>query len=198
MDRDLVLKFVEDKEREVEELHYHPSVALSSPLIARIPSSLATVIQEGVTVTHDVREEPLMMSPDEDHSELQVLEESLDSTPIWHCKGQEPFLLESSLEGQSLAMKGMVEHFPCGPARDEAYASMDSVDRYMMDMDTLWGTSLVIISKVLDSVAHTGHQTIQEDTGVCHSIRDYTLAHGGAQQSFRVFPPGRPPDRVIE
>ena len=66
MDRDLVLKFVEDKEREVEELHYHPSVALSSPLIARIPSSLATVIQEGVTVTHDVREDPLMMISDEE------------------------------------------------------------------------------------------------------------------------------------
>jgi hypothetical protein len=98
MDRDLVLKFVEDKEREVEELHYQLSVALSSPLTTGTPSSLAVMTQEGMSVTHDVREEPLMMSLDEEHSELQVLEESLDCTLIWHCRGQEPFLLESSLE----------------------------------------------------------------------------------------------------
>jgi hypothetical protein len=61
-------------------------------------------------------------------------------------------------------MKEMVEHLPCGPAREEAYASMDWVDRYMMDMDTLWGTGLVIISRVLDSIAHTGHQMVHEDT----------------------------------
>jgi hypothetical protein len=91
---------------------------------------------------------------------LQVLEESLDCTLIWHCGGEEPFLLESSLEGKSLATKEMVEHLPCGPAREEAYASMDWVDRYMMDMDTLWGTGLTIISRVLDSVAHTGHGTV--------------------------------------
>jgi hypothetical protein len=106
--------------------------------------------------------------------------------------------LESSLEGQSLATKEMVEHFPCGPSCEEEHASMDWVYKYMMDMDTLWGTSLVIISRVLDSVAHTGHRTVQGDTGVCYSIQDYTLAHGGAQQSFGVFPPGRPLDRVIE
>jgi hypothetical protein len=39
---------------------------------------------------------------------------------------------------------------------------------------------------------------VQEDIEVCHSIRDYTLAHGGAQQSFGAFPPGRPPHKVIE
>jgi hypothetical protein len=66
-----------------------------------------------------------------------------------------------------------------------------------MDMDTLWGTGLVIISRLLDSVAHTWHRMVHEDTGVCHSIRDYTLAHGSAQQSFGAFPLGRP-DRVIE
>jgi hypothetical protein len=172
MDRDLVLKFVEDKEREVEELHYQLSVALSSPLTAGTPSSLAVVTQEGVSVKHDVREEPLMMSLDEEHSELQVLEESLDCTLIWHCGGQEPFILESSLEGQSLATKEMVEHLPCGPAHEEAYASMDWVDRYMMDMDTLWGTGLVIISRVLGPiVAHTWHQMIHEDT---MSMSQYT------------------------
>jgi hypothetical protein len=54
MDRDLVLKFVEDEEREVEELHYQLSVALSSPLTAGIPSSLTAVTQEDMSVTHDV------------------------------------------------------------------------------------------------------------------------------------------------
>jgi hypothetical protein len=82
MDRDLVLKFVEDKEREDEELHYQLSVALSSPLTTGTPSSLTVVTQEDVSVTHDVREEPLMMSPDKEHSELQVLEKSLNFTLI--------------------------------------------------------------------------------------------------------------------
>jgi hypothetical protein len=92
----------------------------------------------------------------------------------------------------------MVENLPCGLSCEEAYASMDWVDRYMMGMDTLWGTSLVIISRVLDSISHIGQQMIQEDTRVCHSIQDYTLAHGGAQRIFGVFPLGRPPNTVIE
>jgi hypothetical protein len=66
MDRDLVLKFVEDNEREVEELHYQLSVALSSPLIAGTPSSLVVMTQEGVSVKHDVREEPLLMRLNEE------------------------------------------------------------------------------------------------------------------------------------
>jgi hypothetical protein len=70
MDRDLVLKFAEDKEREVEELNYQLSVTLCSPLTTGNPSSLAVVTQEGVSVTHDVREESLMMSPEKEHSEL--------------------------------------------------------------------------------------------------------------------------------
>jgi hypothetical protein len=51
---------------------------------------------------------------------------------------------------------------------------------------------------VLDSIAHTWNHTIQGDTRVCHNIHNYTLAHGGAQQSFGAFPPGRPPHRAIE
>jgi riboflavin synthase alpha subunit len=46
-------------------------------------------LEEGVCATHIEREE---------HYELQVLEESLDCTLIWHCRDQGPFLLESSLE----------------------------------------------------------------------------------------------------
>jgi hypothetical protein len=99
MDKDLVFKFVEDKEREVEELHYQLSVALSSPLTIVTPSSLESMTQEGMSFKNDVREEPLMMSLDEEQSELQVLKESLDCILIWHCGGQDPFILESSLEG---------------------------------------------------------------------------------------------------
>jgi hypothetical protein len=43
MDRDLSLRFVEDKEREVEEIHYHFSVACSSPLTIGTPSYLAVI-----------------------------------------------------------------------------------------------------------------------------------------------------------
>jgi hypothetical protein len=76
------------------------------------------------------------------------------------CGSREPFLLESSLEGHSLATKDMVEHLPCGPSCEEEYASIDWVNKYMMDIDTLWGTCLVIINRVLDSVAHIGNWTV--------------------------------------
>jgi len=51
------------------------SVARSSPPIAGTPSSLATVTQEGMCAAHIERDE---------HFELQVLEESLDSSLRWH------------------------------------------------------------------------------------------------------------------
>jgi hypothetical protein len=91
MERGLVLEFVEDNEREVEEIHYQLSVALSSPLTVGIPSSLVVLTQEGVCVKHDVREEPLMMSLKEEQSELQVLEGILDCTLIWHVGVGSPF-----------------------------------------------------------------------------------------------------------
>jgi len=74
-------------------------VALSSPLTIGIPSSLASMTWEIMCVKNDVREEPLMMSLDEEQSELQVLEERLDCILIWHCGGQDHFILDSSLEG---------------------------------------------------------------------------------------------------
>jgi hypothetical protein len=79
MDRDLALKFVEDKEREVEELCYQLSLAHSSSLTTKTPSSLAIVTHEGVSGTHDLREEPFVTIPHEEHSELQVLEERYDT-----------------------------------------------------------------------------------------------------------------------
>jgi hypothetical protein len=63
-DRDLALKFVEDKAGEVEELHYQLSLVHSSPLTAETPSDLAAMIQASVSVTHDMREEPLGTSSD--------------------------------------------------------------------------------------------------------------------------------------
>jgi hypothetical protein len=80
MDRDLVLKFVEDKEREIEELCYQLSVAHSSSLTTtETPSSLVVVTHEVMSGTHDLREEPLVTIPDEEHSELQVFEERFDT-----------------------------------------------------------------------------------------------------------------------
>jgi hypothetical protein len=71
MDRDLALKFVEDKEREIEELYYQLSLAHSSSLITvETPSSLVIVTHEGMGGTHDLREEPLMTILHEEHSEL--------------------------------------------------------------------------------------------------------------------------------
>jgi hypothetical protein len=105
MDRDLALKFVEDKDCEVEELHYQLSLVCSSPLPVETPSDLVASIQAGVSVTHDVREEPLVMSLNEEHSELSILEESYDSERVdcalsWQCGDHEPFLSESTLEAQ--------------------------------------------------------------------------------------------------
>ena len=71
MDRDLALKFVEDKDREVEELCYQLSLARSSSLTTtETPSSLAIVKHEGMSGTHDLREEPLVTILYKEHSEL--------------------------------------------------------------------------------------------------------------------------------
>jgi hypothetical protein len=49
MDRDLALKFVEDKEREIEKLCYHLSFPRSSLMTTtKTPSSLAVVAHEGM------------------------------------------------------------------------------------------------------------------------------------------------------
>jgi hypothetical protein len=70
MDKDISLKLVEDKEREVEELRYQLSLAHFSSLTTNNPSSLETVKHEGVSAPHNSREEPLVMIPHEEHSEL--------------------------------------------------------------------------------------------------------------------------------
>jgi hypothetical protein len=69
MDKDLSLKFVEDKERDIEELCHQLSLSHSSSLIiAETPSSLAVVTNEGVGGTHDLREEPLVTILHEERS----------------------------------------------------------------------------------------------------------------------------------
>jgi hypothetical protein len=59
MDRDLALKFVEDKEREIEELCYQLSLACSSSL-NNIETPHFCMTHEGMSGTHDLREEPLV------------------------------------------------------------------------------------------------------------------------------------------
>jgi len=53
---------------------YQLSLAHSSSLTAETPSYLESVTPEGMHNTHDLREKPLMMSPYEENSKLQVLQ----------------------------------------------------------------------------------------------------------------------------
>jgi hypothetical protein len=39
---------------------------------------------------------------------------------------------------------------------------------------------------------------VQDDSVIANSMQGYSLAHGSVQWSCGVFPPGRPPDRVLE
>jgi hypothetical protein len=193
MDRDLALKFVEDKEREVEELCYQLSLAHSSSLTTtETPSSLAVVTHEGMSGTHDLREEPLVTIPHKEHSELQVLEERYDTegfdyAPVLHCGDHEPFLLESPLKAQGLATEEIVEHIPCGPTHKEVYASMDWVDRYMTDMGMLWDTGSGDISRVMDTVAPIGYRMVQDDSVIGNSMQGihwHTVVYSGVVGCF--------------
>jgi hypothetical protein len=71
MDRDLSLKFIEDKEREIEDLCYQLSLENSSSLTEEETSPyLVVVTHESMSGTPDLREEPLVMISHEEHSEL--------------------------------------------------------------------------------------------------------------------------------
>jgi hypothetical protein len=115
MDRDLTLKFIEDKEREIEDLCYLLSMAHSSSLkTSEVISSLKTVMHEIMSDTHDLRKDPLVMIPHKEQSELQVYEERLDTQGlghalVFHCRDHEPFLLD-----QILATYMVVEKIPYG------------------------------------------------------------------------------------
>jgi hypothetical protein len=57
MDRDLALKFIEDKGREIEEFCYQLSMEHSSSLTTtKTPSSLVVLTHEGMSGTHDMRD----------------------------------------------------------------------------------------------------------------------------------------------
>jgi len=64
--------------------------------------------------------------------------------------------------------------------------------------DTLQDIGSIIISRVLGPVIHSRYQMVEEDTMMCRGIHESSLTQGHVQWSFRVFPPGRPPDRDNE
>jgi hypothetical protein len=70
MDTDIALMFVEDKEKEVEELCYRCNLAHASSLTVENPSYLEVLTHEGMRDTHYLGEEPLAMIPHEEHLEL--------------------------------------------------------------------------------------------------------------------------------
>jgi hypothetical protein len=94
------------------------SLACSSSLTVETPSSLAVMTHEGMSGTHGLREEPLVIIPYDEHSELQVLEERYDTEGfdydlVLQCGDHELFSLESPPKAQGLATEEIVEHIPC-------------------------------------------------------------------------------------
>ena len=67
-DRDLALKFVEDKEREIKAICYHLSLIHSSLTTTETTSYLEVVMHESMSGTHNMREEPLVMILHWEHS----------------------------------------------------------------------------------------------------------------------------------
>jgi hypothetical protein len=133
IDRNISLKFAKDKDMGVEDLFYKLSLEFSSSLTTKNPSYLASLTHEVMIDTHDLREEPLVMIPHEEHLELLVLEETYDTegfdyAPIFHFGDHEIFFLEIPLKAQGLYMEDIVEHIPCRPNQKEVYTSMDWVD----------------------------------------------------------------------
>jgi hypothetical protein len=71
MDRDLSLNFIEDKDRDIEDLCYQLSLARSLLLkVVDTSSYLVEMTNEWMSGTHDLREEPLVRSPHEEYSGL--------------------------------------------------------------------------------------------------------------------------------
>jgi hypothetical protein len=69
MDRDLALKFIEDKEWGFEEICYKLHLACSSSLATtKTTSYLVSMTHESVSGTHDLREEYLVTIMHEENS----------------------------------------------------------------------------------------------------------------------------------
>jgi len=177
--------------------------ACSSSLTAtKTPSSLVAVTHEGVSGTHDLREDLLVTIPHEEHSMLQVLEERYGTEGFnyasdLHWRDHEFFLLESPLKAQGLATKDIVEHISCG--RDHKEVCIHGLGgRYMTKMGILWDTGSSDTNRVMDIVAPTGYRMVQDDSVIGSNMYEYALVYGSVQGSFGAFPPGRPPNRVLE
>jgi hypothetical protein len=197
MDRDLSLNFIEENESEIEDICYHLSLACSSSLkTTKTSSSLVVMTYEGMSGTHDLREMPLVMIPHEDHSWLQVYEESLDMEDfdcalVLHCRYHEALLL-----AQCLATNEVVENVICRPTNKEVYAPVDWGTKYRTNVDTsLWDSGPIDISRLNDRVAHIGYRKVHDDTMVCSGLQQYTMVYDGMQWVFGKLPPGRCPDR---
>jgi hypothetical protein len=123
MDRDLALKFIKDKEKEIGEICYHLILAHSSMLTTTKTSLyLVEMTHESMPGTHDLREDPLVTSPHEKYSGLQksLDTKGFESAPILHCRDHETFIL-----AQGLAAEIEVKKIPCGLANKEVYAPID-------------------------------------------------------------------------
>ena len=59
------------------------------------------------------------------------------------------------------------------------YASMDWVNKYMMDMESQTDANSSYINRVLDVVVHIGYRMAQEVIVVCYNIQEGTWTHGG-------------------
>ena len=71
MDKDLSLKFAEDKAKKVEEISHQIILAqYSSLIVVETSPSLAVVKHENMSGTHVLREEPLVIIMHEEHSNL--------------------------------------------------------------------------------------------------------------------------------
>ena len=83
-----------------------------------------------------------LMVEHEEHFDFQVPAKVYNPTwfdyaRVLHCGHHEPPLLERPLKAQGLAVGEVVEHIHCGLGHKEMYASMDWVDRYMIDIGML-------------------------------------------------------------
>jgi hypothetical protein len=103
---------------------------------------------------------PLVMIPHDKYLELQVLEERVNHEPFLCYGDHEPLMLESQLKAQGLAMEEIVEYVSYGPNYKEVYGSMDWVERYMKNINTLWDVGSEVISGVIDTVVPTGYRMV--------------------------------------
>jgi hypothetical protein len=92
--------------------------------------------------------------------------------------------LEIPLKAQDLAMEEVTQQIPCGLVNKEEYASMDWVDKYMIDMGTLWDTGSGDTSIVVDIVAFAGYMMVYDNTMKGNNMQVYSLAQSSTQEEL--------------